>query len=86
MATEYLAKELATYERQKDELVGTHEGKFVVIHEEEVAGIWDTYKDALTAGYKQFGLRPFLVKQILGIERVQSFTRDILPCESSCAT
>ena len=74
MAAESLANELATYERHKDELVSAHEGKFVLIHGEDIAGIWDTYQDALAAGYKQFGLEPFLVKQVLGVERVQFFT------------
>lgn len=77
MANESLAKELETYERHKAELVCAHEGKFVLIHADEIAGIWDTYQDALGAGYKQFGLQPFLVKQVLGIERVQFFTRDL---------
>ena len=54
-----------------------HEGKFVLIHGNEIAGVWDTYQDALGAGYRQFGLDPFLVKQILSIERVQFFTRDL---------
>jgi hypothetical protein len=77
MAAELLANELATYERHKSELVKTHEGKFVLIHGDEISGIWDTYQDALSAGYKQFGMQPFFVKQILEIERVQFITRDI---------
>ena len=77
MSAESLAKELATYEREKDQLVLANEGKFVLIHGDAVAGIWDTYKDALAAGYSQFGLKPFLVKQIQGIERVLFFTRDL---------
>ena len=77
MATESLATELATYERHKTALVREHEGKYVLIHSEDIAGTWDTYQDALGAGYRQFGLEPFLVKQILGIDRVQYFTRDL---------
>ncbi len=76
MSTGLLARELATYEQHKNELVSTNEGKFVLIHGDEIAGVWDTYKDALAAGYKQFGMEPFLVKQIQGIERVLFFTRD----------
>jgi hypothetical protein len=82
MSTEPLATELATYERHKDKLVAADEGRFVLIHGEEIAGVWDTYKDALEAGYKQFGLDPFLVKQICGVERVQFFTRGLTPCPS----
>jgi hypothetical protein len=82
MGGERLARELATYERHKDELLGAHENKYALIHEDEIAGIWDTYQDALAAGYKQFGLTPFLVKQIRGIEQVHFFTRNIATCLS----
>ena len=82
MNTESLTRELATYERHKDELVGSHEGRFVLIRGDEIAGVWDTYKDALEAGYKQFELEPFLVKQIRGIEQIQFFTRDMITCPS----
>jgi hypothetical protein len=77
-----LEKELATYEFHKGELLGAHDGKSVVIQGDVVAGVWDTYKDALEAGYGQFGLTPFLVRQIHAVERVQFFTRDIAPCQS----
>jgi hypothetical protein len=82
MSTERLSRELATYESHRDELAGVCAGKFVLIHGDQVAGIWDTYKDALEAGYKTFGLEPFLVKQIRGIEQVQFFTRDLDVCPS----
>jgi hypothetical protein len=77
MGANLLEKELATYERHKEELVLANEGRFVLIHGDAVAGVWDTYKDALAAGYAQFGLKPFLIKQIQGIERVLFFTRNL---------
>ena len=77
-ASEYLKKELQTYEEHKDSLMGK-EGKYVLIHDAELGGVWDTYEDALQAGYRQFGMKPFLVKQIQGIERVQCFTREVCP-------
>ena len=82
MASDRLAKELATYEAHRDELLGSHEGKYVLVHGDKIEGVWDTYKDALEAGYRDFGLEPFLVKQIQGIERVQFLTRDIPACQS----
>ena len=75
--TTQLFDEAVAYERHKSELVDANEGKVVLIHGDEIAGIWDTYTDALAAGYKQFGLQPFLVRQTLGIERVQFFTRNL---------
>ena len=73
MATaETLKSELETYNRNKQQLVAQGEGRFVVIHGDEIAGIWGTYEDALQAGYERFGLTPFLVKQIEALERVHS--------------
>jgi hypothetical protein len=77
-ATDHLKTELETYEQNKENLLGK-EGKFVLIHGKEIAGLWDTYEDALQAGYQQFGMKPFLVKQIQGIERVQCFSRELCP-------
>ncbi len=77
-----LQAELETYNKCKDELVAKGEGKFVLIRADRVAGMWDTYEDALQAGYNQFGLEPFLVKRIQRIDRVQFFTRDIPKCRA----
>ncbi|HEV7221712.1 MAG TPA: hypothetical protein VGN42_03370 [Pirellulales bacterium] len=77
-----LQKELETYEKHKDELIEKAEGKFVLVHGDQVAGTWGTYDDALKAGYEKFGLSPFLVKQVQRIERVQFVTRTIAPCPS----
>lgn len=51
-----------------------HATEFVLIKGAEVAGIFDSYRDALTAGYERFKLASFLVKQIAAVERM-----DILP-------
>ncbi len=86
MTTNRLEKELATYESHREELVLANEGKFVLIHGDAIAGVWDTYKDALAAGYSQFGLSPFLIKQIQGMERVLFFTRDMAPPDANINT
>lgn len=74
------AKELETYDAKKNELLAESSGKFVVIKDSEIAGVWDTYEDALRAGYDRFKLVPFLVKQITPIEPVLNFTRDVVLC------
>jgi hypothetical protein len=72
-----LQKELETYEKQKPSLLGEGEGKFVAILGDEVLGLWDTYEDALKAGFARCGPRtPFLVKQISGVDQIQFVTRD----------
>jgi len=68
-----LREEIDTYIRYLPELL-RQQGKFVLIKGAEVAGTFDSYEDALTAGYQRFKLTPFLVKQITAVERV-----DILP-------
>jgi hypothetical protein len=81
-ATAPLQMEQETYERLRDRLLAESEGKFVLIHEDEVAGAWDTYEDALQAGYQKYGLQQFMVKQLQGVEAVLSFSRDVFPCRS----
>ena len=76
-----LEKELETYKNKFPELKD-NEGKFVLIHGEDVVNVFSTYEDALKQGYQKFGLTPFLVKQIQTIEQVQFISRFVDPCVS----
>lgn len=71
-----LEKELETYKSKLPELK-QQEGKFVLIHDADVIDTFSSYDDALKEGYKRFGLKPFLVKQIHAIEPTYFFTRPI---------
>jgi len=80
MAT--LDKEIETYNRLLPELIA-QQGKFVLIKGDEQAGTFDSYQDALAAGYAKFKLEPFLVKQISPAEQVSYFSRDpALVCQA----
>ena len=70
--------ELKTYEQHRDHLLGTAEGKFVLIRNDQVVGVYDSKMDAIAQGYQQFGNVPFLVKQILKIEVPQNFISTLL--------
>lgn len=74
---EILKRELETYEAQKSELIGRAMGKFALIKEEEVVGVFDTQMDAIRQGYARFGNVPFLVKQIVQLEIPQNFTSNL---------
>lgn len=75
-----LERELATYQAKLPELVADA-GKFVVIHGDSVAGIYDTYADALKVAYKAYGVDgTFLVKKISPVEQVSFITRNVLAC------
>ena len=62
-----LEMEYATYLNLLPRLAH-EEGKFALIHHDDLAGVYETYQDALAVGYEKFGLEPFLVKQIAATE------------------
>jgi len=73
-----LAKELQTYAAQKTELIGRSNGKFALIKDDKVIGVFDTRMDAIRQGYERFGNVPFLTKQIVEVEIPQNFTSNLL--------
>lgn len=79
-----LEKELETYKQKLSELI-KDEGKFVLIHGDQIADTFTSYEDAIKEGYKLFKLEPFLVKQIQSIEHIQFISRSISPCVASHA-
>lgn len=77
-----LEKEIATYNARLAELI-QHEGKYVLIHGEEVVDTYTSYEDAVKAGYNLFKLEPFLVKRIETVEQVQLISRFYDPCAAT---
>jgi hypothetical protein len=75
---EALAQELQTYRMNLDCLLGTDEGRFVLIHGDRVLGVFDNQIDAIRTGYQQLGNVPFLVKQVLKIEVPLGFVSNLL--------
>jgi hypothetical protein len=73
-----LDKELKTYERFRDKLLATDEGKFALVWGDVVIGVYESEMDAISQGYREFGNVPFLVKQILRIETPQNFVSGLL--------
>lgn len=77
-----LEKELATYQEKLPELK-KDEGKYVLIHGDRIVDTFSTYEDALKAGYKEFNLEPFLVKQIQSVEPLYYFSRCVTPVRAT---
>ncbi len=73
-----LDAETATFQEHRDELLGSAEGKFVLVKGEQVVGVYDSKRDAITEGYRRFGNTPFLVKQVLKVETPQNFVSQLL--------
>ena len=73
-----LDKELTTYDRERASLLSQNAGKFVLIKDNNVLGIFDTQKDAIAEGYKRLGYVPFLVKEILAVDVPMDFSSGAL--------
>ena len=58
-----LDRERAYFDENREELVRSFPGKFVVLKETELVGAFDTIQDALEAGTRRFGLAHFLIRR-----------------------
>ena len=79
-----LEREMGTFRRELPRLLQdeTNQGKYVLIHGEQVDSVWPTRAEALKAGYDRFGLGVFMVKEITQHEKVYSISRNVTPCHS----
>jgi len=79
-----LKQELATYRRELPGFLKEHEGEYVLIKENQVAGFWKTFEEALEAGHDRFALEPFMVRQVQREEpRVAILGHPVFPCRRS---
>lgn len=76
--TAVLDTELCTYAKHWDDLLRTAEGQFVLIHEQEIVGVYVEKMDAIADGYRRFGNVPFLVKRIVRVEQPETFASSLL--------
>jgi hypothetical protein len=76
-----LEHENGVYQANLLELLA-YEGKYVLVRGDEIAGHWDSYEEALQAGFDRFGPVPFLVKRIQKVEPIHYFSRDLPRCPS----
>lgn len=59
-----LRAEFEFYLAQPEAWRNRNSGKFVLIREKVIHGVFDTYKDALQEGVKLFGNEQFLIHQV----------------------
>jgi hypothetical protein len=71
-----LCQEWNTYRREVARLLAEgNEGRWVLIVDQEIVGLWDTEEEANRARLERFSTRPVLVKQILTREPIVRCTR-----------
>jgi hypothetical protein len=71
-----LEKETKYFETKLAELVKTDMGKFVLIKDEQIYGIYAAPTDALKVGYEKFREQPFFVRQILLTQQPLNFSNN----------
>lgn len=59
-----LEKEIAAFENMQAELEAHHNGKWAVIHGDELIDSFDSFEVAAAAAVERFGRGPFLIRQI----------------------
>ena len=65
MSNAPLQKELEFFKAHQEELVRQHEGKFLVIKDQVVQGVYDTELEAYTDAQNKFELGTFLIQRCL---------------------
>jgi hypothetical protein len=78
MCSEPLEKELAYFERERERLVAEAEGKYALIHGEELLGTYESEEDAITEGYRRCGNVAFLVMEILRVQTPVELVSNLL--------
>ena len=68
-----LEKELETYKNNKEKLLKEANGKYVLIKDTEVIGVFESENDAINMGTIKFGNNPFLVKKISEVDETQTY-------------
>lgn len=59
-----LEQEIQTFENKRHELEEHHNGKWALVHDGEVIGLFETFDTAATEAVRQFGKGPYLIRQV----------------------
>lgn len=57
-------REIAAYEKMRDDLETHKMGKWVVLRDQKLIGAYDTLQEAANEATAKFGKGPFLIRQI----------------------
>ena len=59
-----LSQEIAAYESMRAELEADCFGKWVLVHDEELTGVYTAFEQAAEDAVRKFGRGPFLIRQV----------------------
>ncbi|MFY9531240.1 MAG: hypothetical protein WBC04_14010 [Candidatus Acidiferrales bacterium] len=57
-------QEIAAYEAMRDELEAQHMGRWVLVHDCKLVGVYDSFEKAAEDAVHRFGSGPYLIRQI----------------------
>jgi hypothetical protein len=64
-----LDREWETLQANLPALLEKEEGRYVLIHQEQIIGVWDAQEEAFEEGYRRFLFEPFMVHRIVADEK-----------------
>lgn len=79
-----LEKETETYLKNEKTLLQESLGKFVLIKDTQIVGVFESQNDAITQGINKYGNTPFLVRKIEQQPSIQNFTSNLIYCDEKC--
>ena len=59
-----LSEEIAAYERMRNELETDYLGLWVVVHDEELIGTYESFQTAAETAVERFGRGPYLIRRV----------------------
>ncbi|MCE2457320.1 MAG: hypothetical protein J4G14_05840 [Dehalococcoidia bacterium] len=59
-----LSDQISAYEEMRSCLETDHFGKWVVVYDEDLAGIYESFEAAAEDAVKRFGRGPYLIRQV----------------------
>ena len=58
------ASQIAAYEEMRDYLETDHFGEWVVFHNQELVGTYESFEDAAGDAVRRFGRGPYLIRRV----------------------
>ncbi len=59
-----LSKQISAYEEMREHLELDHFGEWVVVHDETLAGTYESFEEAAEDAVRQFGRGPYLIRRV----------------------
>jgi hypothetical protein len=56
--------EISAYESMRERLEASHMGKWVLLHDRQLIGVYDSFDTAAEEAVKLFGCGPYLIRQV----------------------